>query len=93
MAIVKIKKIHFNYHQVSSGVDAMGEDYQVHEIGKKGVKEIDEIPNGHGVYFENGNYEQCYNTNRVFFEPVKVSSRGNVLVDQSDKDDKTIGTS
>jgi hypothetical protein len=72
---MKIKKIHFNWHQVNWDNSA-GEDFHVYEIGTKGVTEIEEHPamrDGdkwfYYVRFENGSEIKVFNPNQVFSEP------------------------
>lgn len=71
---MKIKKVHFNWHQVNWDNSA-GEDFHVFEIGQKGVVDITEhIPGGISaspyfeVLFDDGKVQRVYHPNQVFLE-------------------------
>lgn len=73
---MKIKKIIYNWHFTSD----YGENYEVHEVGKLGVKEIAKVENELTpeifcrVYFEDGNQMHdgvmldIYRINQILWE-------------------------
>lgn len=76
MAMV-ITRIEFNWHQKGSIQDSLGcgEDYYVHEKGKKGVLTIHEYEPANRnqvhyfiVNFEDGSMEKIFNPNRVYYK-------------------------
>ena len=58
---MKIIKLHYNWNYGSEG-----EDYEVAEVGKKGVVRITGNKECYFIDYTNGNVEYIYNPNKAF---------------------------
>ena len=80
---MKIHKIHFNWRQVGNVKSGFGEDYDIFEVDKDGVKSIQNVTSEefycgselYDVTFDDGHIERLSNANRVFFEPLPSKKR------------------